>query len=355
MSYSCKILAVDGGGIRGVIPAYILSQLERALSKPVYQCFDVIAGTSTGGLISLGLTTPVAQGQEPRSAEAILDLYMDDESQLFVYQSSGDYDEAEYYGTNTSVTPNTGIEPWIYSLFGDLTLSQAQAQLKALGNKMPRQVLTTCYTLTGAAGVPYGPYLFNWLAAQNSADDYCVWEAARATSAAPTYFPLANIGAGAPNGLQAAQRWACDGGVTSNNPALYALAQAFGLGLCQNLSDVLVVSLGTGLYNAGIAVPDNVGNWGAWYDWTDGSDTNGNDTAPLLNVLAMSNQMAPDQQLRTMLPPANYFRFEPLLTYGESSMDGTDAPTLKKIATAYIAAGGEGFASFNAVISALQA
>ena len=68
MSFACKILAIDGGGIRGVIPAYILQQIEGVLGKPLYQCFDVVAGTSTGGMITLGLTTPTASGSPPRSA-----------------------------------------------------------------------------------------------------------------------------------------------------------------------------------------------------------------------------------------------------------------------------------------------
>jgi uncharacterized protein len=99
MSYACKILAIDGGGIRGIIPAYILQQIEAALGKPIYQCFDIIAGTSTGGLIAMALTTPISSNHNtPLSASSILDLYMTDESQIFVCQSTGDFWESKYYG-----------------------------------------------------------------------------------------------------------------------------------------------------------------------------------------------------------------------------------------------------------------
>jgi uncharacterized protein len=357
MSYTCKILAVDGGGIRGVVPAYVLQQLEAALGKPCYQCFDIIAGTSTGGLIALGLTTPVASGQQPRTATDILNIYMEGEDEIFVYQSSGDFDESKYYGTDTT-TPPSGIEPLLQSLFSSTTLSQAQQQLQALGNQVqvPKQVFTTCYTINGAAGVSYSPYLFNWVdAAAGSADDYCVWEAARGTSAAPTYFPVANVGGGVVNGSEATNRWVCDGGVTANNPALYALAQAFRLNLCSNLADVLIVSLGTGLYDAGIKITDQ-GNWGA-LDWAAGMDTNGYSTYPLINVLSMSNVLAPDQQLQLIMPASNYFRLEPVIPYDESTLDGTDTTELLATATGYIASGpppGPGYQIFQSVISALS-
>jgi uncharacterized protein len=53
-----KVLAVDGGGIRGIIPAVILSEIQKRLSRELCQTFDLIAGTSTGGIIALGLGTP---------------------------------------------------------------------------------------------------------------------------------------------------------------------------------------------------------------------------------------------------------------------------------------------------------
>jgi predicted acylesterase/phospholipase RssA len=358
MAYTCKILAIDGGGIRGVIPAYILQQLEAQLSKQCFELFDVIAGTSTGGIIALGLTSPVYQAAPgdplaPYPASEILNFYMTDESQLFVKQSSGDGTEAKYYAVDTNTSPPTGIEPWLQSKFTTaLTLSQAQQNLGNLGKSVPRQVLTTCYTIGGAQEIDIGPYLFNWNdAAQGEADDYCVWEAARATSAAPTYFPIASVGAGTSNGSNAQNRLAVDGGVAANNPALYGLAQAARLGLFNSLDDVLIVSLGTGLYNVGLQTQGDL-NWGM-ADWTVGFDANGFTTSPLLSVLTMANVLAPCEQLSAIMPQANYFRLEPDITYWESSMDGTDAPTLLTVAQDYIASG-QGQTLFNDVVAAVQ-
>lgn len=354
-AHTCKILALDGGGIRGVIPAYILKQIEAELGKRIYECFDIIAGTSTGGIITMGLTTPiVSNGNVPYSASEILQFYMTDESNIFVYQSSGDVLESKYYGTNTQASPPTGVEPWLQSKFTPtMTLSQAQKQLKALDKPVPKQVLATCYTLNGAAGVSPGPYLFNWVdAAANPADDYCVWEAAQATSAAPTYFPVAHIGMGVPNGSRAATRWATDGGVSANNPALYGMAWAARLGLFTSLSDVLIVSLGTGLYNAGIQITNN-GNWGT-VQWAAGSDTKNKPTSPLLNVLSMSNVLAPDQQLRDLMPLGSYYRLDPVIPYSESKLDGTDVQDLLNTATSYIGAGGAGYNAYRTVVAALK-
>jgi patatin-like phospholipase/acyl hydrolase len=51
---SIKVLAIDGGGIRGIIPAVILGELQSRLAAPLYTAFDLIAGTSTGGIIAWG-------------------------------------------------------------------------------------------------------------------------------------------------------------------------------------------------------------------------------------------------------------------------------------------------------------
>ena len=53
-----KVLSIDGGGIRGIIPATVLMQLEQLTGRPTHQLFDLMAGTSTGGILTLALTCP---------------------------------------------------------------------------------------------------------------------------------------------------------------------------------------------------------------------------------------------------------------------------------------------------------
>ena len=54
---SIKVLAIDGGGIRGIIPAMILAEIQTRLGMDLFNAFDLIAGTSTGGIIALGIGT----------------------------------------------------------------------------------------------------------------------------------------------------------------------------------------------------------------------------------------------------------------------------------------------------------
>lgn len=79
---SIKVLAIDGGGIRGIIPAIILSELQKRLGKPLWQSFDLIAGTSTGGIIALGIGTR-CNNNGPYSPDQLVDLYVQNGGAIF--------------------------------------------------------------------------------------------------------------------------------------------------------------------------------------------------------------------------------------------------------------------------------
>ena len=83
MAAPFRVPAIDGGGIRGIIPATVLVDLERRLApRPLASAFDLIVGTSTGGIIALGLTVP--DGEHPRHpAERLLDFYLSDGETIF--------------------------------------------------------------------------------------------------------------------------------------------------------------------------------------------------------------------------------------------------------------------------------
>jgi predicted acylesterase/phospholipase RssA len=71
-----RMLSLDGGGIRGIIPARVLVEIERLAGRPIASMFDVITGTSTGGLLALGLCKPGDDGAPALTAEEILDGYI---------------------------------------------------------------------------------------------------------------------------------------------------------------------------------------------------------------------------------------------------------------------------------------
>src|SRR6185437_16192569 len=71
-----RILAIDGGGIKGAFPAAFLARVEEELGEPIVDYFDLIAGTSTGGIIALGLGLGL-------SAKEILNLYVENGRRIF--------------------------------------------------------------------------------------------------------------------------------------------------------------------------------------------------------------------------------------------------------------------------------
>src|SRR3954449_12357803 len=78
-----KVLCIDGGGIRGLIPALVLAEIERRTGRPTFELFDLIAGTSTGGILACGLTCPGEDGRPRHSAEELADLYRTEGPRIF--------------------------------------------------------------------------------------------------------------------------------------------------------------------------------------------------------------------------------------------------------------------------------
>ena len=78
-----RVLAIDGGGIRGLIPARVLAALEHDAGQPTHELFDLIAGTSTGGIIALALALPDRPGGTPRPASELVRFYEEEGPKIF--------------------------------------------------------------------------------------------------------------------------------------------------------------------------------------------------------------------------------------------------------------------------------
>jgi patatin-like phospholipase/acyl hydrolase len=78
-----KILSIDGGGIRGLIPALLLAETEKKTRKPISETFDLVAGTSTGGILALGLAKPNKKGKPKYSAKVLAKLYAEHGKEIF--------------------------------------------------------------------------------------------------------------------------------------------------------------------------------------------------------------------------------------------------------------------------------
>lgn len=333
------VLTIDGGGIKGIIPAFFLTQLEKRFAKDslqIYQLFDVIGGTSTGGMLALTLTTPFQEkGNKPKSTDDILDMYENHCDDIF--HKTHRLFKPTYYA-------EIGLEPYLVKSFtAKKTLAEASNTLK---NKKVQQVFTTSLLVNSEGnevtqpnlGKDYGPYLFNWYdAKRDSTQNYYLWEAARATSAAPLYYPLANVGGGKDDRSNAKEKWAIDGGIMSNDPALWGVSEALRTKIAGNLDEIVIISLGCGIHkaNAGLAVKKNGKNhgkgqsYGFWGDLKWGFyklfNLSGQKTprSDLTVTSLYANQFTPEVQLQGMQvnTKLRYFRFQPEIQSDLNAMD----------------------------------
>ena len=249
-----RILAIDGGGIRGLIPAIVLAELERRLrlSDPeatLASHFDLISGTSTGGLIALGLTTPGDDGVPALDPAGMIDLYSGAEArQIFERPPLERLPGVGHI--SDLIDPRyelDGLRRALERRFGDRKLSEALTG-----------VLVPSYDMHGRIPRFFKPW-------NEEAKTLRAVDAGLATSAAPTYFPALRLGDEA----------LVDGGVFVNNPTIAATIEALKRteGEPLRAEDLLVVSLGTGQHERGYD-PDDVAGWGAlgWIAPSKGSE-----------------------------------------------------------------------------------
>ncbi|HEX4643010.1 MAG TPA: patatin-like phospholipase family protein [Candidatus Acidoferrales bacterium] len=217
MAKSIKILAIDGGGIRGIIPAVILTEIQKRLGTELWQSFDLIAGTSTGGIIALGIGTDCNQGQ-PYAPSELVKLYVDNGPAIF----KKNFLTPERELILPKYSPDS-LEAALAKFFRDTEFQTARTPL-----------LISSYDLQGQ--VPFffkshkiaGDPTYNWK----------VREIARATSAAPTFFPPLHL-------ISGTKDYALiDGGVFVNNPSMAAYAEA--RTLYRDATQFTIVSAGTG-------------------------------------------------------------------------------------------------------------
>lgn len=220
-----NVLALDGGGIRGVVPARVLEELERRLGYPLAEAFDLVAGTSTGGIIALGLTKPNGNGHPEYSAADMLGLYMEEGHKIFPH--SIELEVKTLHGLVHARYPAEPLEELLGQRFGETMLSEALTE-----------VVIPSYDLSAP-----GPFFFKREYAQSNEHNWDVSMAkvARATSAAPTYFAPAVLPPFEQDGREHAL---VDGGTFANNPAISAYADA--LRKAGGDAKFLVVSIGTG-------------------------------------------------------------------------------------------------------------
>jgi uncharacterized protein len=241
MTVMFRILSLDGGGIRGAFAAALLARLEQELATPITDYFDLIAGTSTGGIIALALGLG-----EP--AEKISRLYKERGREIFTRRKPARspwldrlcirlakrrFPKASELGLYRSKYDSGSLKKALEDVFGDRTLDDARAS---------RLVLPAVNLVKGRTVVFKTPHQPKFIR-----DRYIkAVDVALAVTAAPSFFPQHSIHEGSSY---------ADGGLWANNPALIGFAEALKI---QNLpkrdqidevlsqDDIHILSIGTG-------------------------------------------------------------------------------------------------------------
>jgi patatin-like phospholipase/acyl hydrolase len=264
-----RVLALDGGGIRGLIPALVLAEIERRTGRAIRQLVDLVAGTSTGAILTCALTRP-----DPLPAARIAELYVEegprifDRSLLKRITSVDGYLDERYDDDGLRAV----LERWL----GTARLADADPAL-----------LITVYDLERRRAVLL-----------RRDDDLSMVDAAHASSAAPTYFEPVRAGVAT----------LVDGGVFAINPAALAYAEVDG-----DL-DVLL-SLGTGAMTRPLPY-EKVSGWGR-LEWA----------APILDVVFDGSADAVDLQLSALLEDA-YVRLQTPLVEASDDLDDASQANL---------------------------
>lgn len=253
MSASRRLLAIDGGGLAGLVPAECLIQIEQQLdqltgtSKPLCERFDLIAGTSTGAILAAGLALGL-------KAAELRDFYLKFGGEIFTKV----WLPARFWHSY----PSGPLEEHLKEVLGEDT---------NLGSdRLHTQILIVAKNATLGN---------DWFFTNNPKNKFCsnnaglpLWQIVRASAAAPTYFPPQTIAVPDDTGKKQTYEFV-DGGVSSyNNPALQVFLEAtipqYGYGWPMGADQLLLISLGTGFnaitIPAGKAAGYNLIDWGKY-------------------------------------------------------------------------------------------
>jgi len=287
-----KILSIDGGGIRGIIPALVLAEIEKKTGRHIWELFDLIAGTSTGGILALGLSKDDGSGKSEFSAKDLANLYERNGKDIF--SRSLWKGVASFGGVLDEKYSEDGLESVLDEYFGSEILGNALTEL-----------LITSYDIENR-----GPHFFkSWRTEWKPLE---MRYAARATSAAPTYFEPAYIPVNNEN------QALIDGGVFINNPAVSAYAEY--RRRFPDEKQYFVVSLGTGELIRPILY-EEAKDWGK-AGWL----------LPLLNCMFDGVSDAVNYQMKHILGDS-FVRLQAELTIASDDMDNATSGNIENLKT----------------------
>ncbi len=278
-----RILSLDGGGLRGIAPLMVLDWIERETGKRIHELFDVIAGTSTGGIIACGLAGS-ADGERPlMDLGQIIDLYENEGATIFppAENALGRLFRGIKAAFDPRYSPD-GLDSLLRGNFRDLKLSDVLVP-----------IIVPSYDI-GHNEV----LMFKSRKAADARYDATLREVCRATSAAPTYLPSFKMAY--PDWTGTVKDRVCiDGGIYVNNPTMAAVAEVVKHGHRGErvaLEDIRCLSLGTGNH---IKELDEQGSldWGL-FNWA----------RPITNVMMQASSLSVEYEAEQLL--STYLRLQ---------------------------------------------
>ena len=284
-----QILALSGGGYRGLFTSSVLTKLEEQAGCPLHQCFDLIAGTSVGGIIALGL----AMGKK---AESIRKMFLDHGEEIF---PRGEV-PISWLGRKRA-----RVFEWYHPKYdGTVLRTRIEGVLGAdtkLGDAKTRVLIPTVNMTMGSV------QMFKTAHTPKLMTDHTLKavDIAMATSAAPLYFPMAEVG----------NSHFIDGGVVANAPDLCALHEAVQF-LDRKIEEVSIMSIGT--TTSKFSLPTSAGREFGQRDWLK------NDR--LSSTVISSQQQLVDFMLKHQLRE-RYVRFDEEPSAEQTSDLGMDLAT----------------------------
>jgi patatin-like phospholipase/acyl hydrolase len=308
------ILSIDGGGIRGILPAAILAHLEKLAQKEsgnprlrIAHLFDLLAGTSAGGILTALYLAPCEDDKsQPRyTAQQVLDFYCQLGPMIFrkplgyLLRSAGGLLRSRYN--------EQALYEFSREIIGDSYVSEVM-----------KDCLVTAYDLSSRKALLFGKHA---TVKYGNMADYKLCDIACATSAAPSYFIPAKIPA-----RDGGERHLADGGVYANNPSMCALVEAFKIWPGKPLEKMTMLSVGCGK----VVRPyhhHKTRNFG-YIHWLN----------PILDILMSSVAETTDYQVMQMFQisgvPGNYTRIEPPMLNADSRIDNANDKNILRLRSA---------------------
>ncbi|BCN31227.1 patatin-like phospholipase family protein [Anaeromicropila herbilytica] len=282
-----NILSIDGGGIKGIISAMVLEKLEERLqvyshnhNARIADYFDLVAGTSTGAILTAIYLCPDKNRRPKFSAKDATNLYLYKGKEIFKRQPY--YPLNTFFGLFGARYTNTEFKKILDLYFGNLQIGD-----------LLKPCLITSYDTEKRSAI-----FFNTVSSKKGEDrEYLLKDSVLASASAPTYFNPAYI-----KSIRLKDNCLIDGGVFANNPALCALVEGIKLEEFTNMNDVFLLSVA----NVSTKVPyeyRKAKRWGL-IGWA----------LPILDILMDASEQTVDYQLEKIFSaihlPNNYVRIE---------------------------------------------